>query len=130
MLASDESLLHCPGIYQAYVDKRSDLRVVAIGERLFTVSLRSTSGQAFVDWRAHQHGTGLDAKAAELPPGCEDRLRAVMRELGIVFGCFDLAIDGPGEAHFLAVNQAGPFLFAEELAPPLPLLPAGSEEGR
>lgn len=124
MLASDESLRHCPGIYQAYVDKRSDLRVVAIGDRLFTVSLRSTSGQAFVDWRAHQHDTGLDAKAAELPPGCGDRLKAVMRELGIVFGCFDLAIDGKGEAHFLEVNQAGQFLFVEEMVPQLPLLQA------
>src|SRR3546814_19765329 len=47
-----------------------------------------------------------------------------MRELGIVFGCFDLAIDGKGEAHFLEVNQAGQFLFVEEMAPQLPLLQA------
>ncbi|MDN5782219.1 MAG: hypothetical protein L0H23_09410 [Luteimonas sp.] len=126
MLAGDESLRHCPGIYQAYVDKRSDVRVVAIGERLFTVALRSTSGQAFVDWRAHQHDDDLEATVAELPSGCADRLKAVMRALDIHFGCFDLAIDGAGEAHFLEVNQAGQFLFLEQLVPELPLLQAMS----
>jgi glutathione synthase/RimK-type ligase-like ATP-grasp enzyme len=126
MLAGDESLRHCPGIYQAYVEKRSDLRVVAIGERLFTVALRSTSGQAFVDWRAHQHGTSLEATVAELPTGCADKLKAVMRALGIVFGCFDLALDDNGEAYFLEVNQAGQFLFLEQLVPQLPLLQAMS----
>jgi len=126
MLASDESLRHCPGIYQAYVEKTTDLRVVAIGDRLFTASLRSTSGQAFVDWRAHQHGEQFASDAAELPAGSADRIRAVMQALGIVFGCFDLAVDTNGQAHFLEVNQAGQFLFLEEYVPGLPLLQAMS----
>lgn len=126
MLASDESLRHCPGIYQAYVEKTSDLRVVVIGDRLFTASMRSKSGEAFVDWRAHQHGDQFESGAAELPSGCPGQIKAVMRALGLVFGCFDLAVDGNGKAHFLEVNQAGQFLFLEEFVPQLPLLQAMS----
>src|SRR3546814_9540578 len=38
--------------------------------------------------------------------------------------CSSDLIDGKGEAHFLEVNQAGQFLFVEEMAPQLPLLQA------
>jgi hypothetical protein len=124
MLADDESLAICPGIYQAYVDKRHDLRVVAIGDRFFTVSLGSSAGETPVDWRALANMPELRAEPAALPDACGRRLQAMMRELGIVFGCIDLAVDADGDVHFLEVNQAGQFLFVEELVESMPLLRA------
>ena len=124
MLDDDRSLALCPGIFQAYVEKRTDLRVIAIGDRLFTVSLRSASGEAFVDWRAHTYEADMRAELAELSAVYEDRLRALLRELGLVFGCIDLVIDTDGEPRFLEVNQAGQFLFIEEMVESLPLLRA------
>jgi hypothetical protein len=125
MLADDDSLSLCPGIYQAYVDKQRDVRVVAIGERFFTADLGSHSGQAFVDWRAHTYSPELRAEVGALPGGYQMRLEALLGELGLVFGCVDLVIDRAGEAHFLEVNQAGQFLFLEEMVRgALPLLRA------
>jgi glutathione synthase/RimK-type ligase-like ATP-grasp enzyme len=116
MLDDDASLSLCPGIYQAYVDKRHDLRIVAIGAQLFAVSLSAASGEAFVDWRAHTYASDLRAQVTSLPAGLRDRLRALLAELGLVFGCIDVAVDRAGEPHFLEVNQAGQFLFLEEMA--------------
>lgn len=125
-MLDDDSLALCPGIFQAFVDKRHDLRIIAIGERFFTVSLSSTDGEAFVDWRAHTYEPDLRAEAASLPDGYREKLAELMRELGIVFGCFDVVIDPGGDAHFLEVNQSGQFLFIEEMVESLPLLRAMS----
>jgi glutathione synthase/RimK-type ligase-like ATP-grasp enzyme len=133
MLEDDASLLHCPGIYQVYVDKRCDLRVTAIGDRYFAARLHTQHDDGFVDWRVRQSVQGLRAEPGELSASDQAKLAALMRELGLVFGCIDLAIDANGEAHFLEVNQAGQFLFVEDLLPSLPLLRAMSAmlaEGR
>lgn len=133
MLEDDASLLHCPGIYQVYVDKRCDLRVTAIGDRYFVARLHAPNEDGVVDWRSRQAVHGLQAEVGELSASDQAKLAALMRELGLVFGCIDLAIDGNGEAHFLEVNQAGQFLFVEDVLPSLPLLRAMSAmlaEGR
>lgn len=124
MLESDDSLSMCPGIYQAYVDKQFDLRVVAIGDRFFTVRLRGTGGEALVDWRVHTYAPDLAAEACPLPAGCQARLESLMRELGLAAGSFDLVVDRAGDVHFLEVNQSGQFLFLEEMVESLPLLQA------
>ncbi len=125
-MLDDRSLALCPGIFQAYVDKRHDLRVIAVGDRFFTVSLRSATGEAFVDWRAHTYEADMRAEPAALPGGYQERLQSLLRELGLVFGCIDVVIDTGGEAQFLEVNQAGQFLFIEEMVESLPLLRAMS----
>jgi glutathione synthase/RimK-type ligase-like ATP-grasp enzyme len=125
MLADDASLSLCPGIFQAYVDKTRDVRVVVIGGRFFTADLRSQSGEAFVDWRAHTYSAELRAEVGTLPGDYQARLAALLGELGLVFGCIDLVVDRAGDAHFLEVNQAGQFLFLEEMVGgALPLLRA------
>jgi glutathione synthase/RimK-type ligase-like ATP-grasp enzyme len=133
MLESDESVSLAPGIYQAYVDKQYDVRVVAIGDRCFSVRLLGAAGEAFVDWRVYTYAAELRAEPWPLPGSIEARLRSIMAELGIVAGSFDLVVDRAGEAHFLEVNQSGQFLFLEEMVASLPLLRAMSAmlaEGR
>ena len=51
--------------------------------------------------------------AATLPPDVEDSLRALMSELGLVYGAVDLRLTPEGEYVFLEVNPAGEFLFSE-----------------
>lgn len=124
LLDDEASLALCPGIFQPYVDKVCDLRIVVIGERFFTVRVVSSSGGAFVDWRAHQFGPDLIAEPFDLPTAYQDKLRGLMNKLGLVFGCIDVVLDRDGEPHFLEINQAGQFLFVEDMAASLPLLRA------
>lgn len=119
-----DAIAVCPGIYQRYIEKACDLRVTVIGERFFAMSLRKKAGDAYVDWRPHSQEPGMRAEAVALPAAVEDKLRALMRELGLVFGCIDLAVDRQGEVYFLEVNQAGQFLFVEDMVPEHPVLQA------
>lgn len=117
-----DAIAVCPGIYQRYIEKSADVRVTVMGEHLFALSLSKASGGGFVDWRTHSADPALKAEAIVLPQAVEDRLRAFMRELGLVFGCIDLVIDTQGDYHFLEVNQAGQFLFVEDMVPGYPVL--------
>jgi hypothetical protein len=120
----DATLRLCPGIYQKYVEKRADLRVTMIGVHVFAVRIQRDDGEAFVDWRPRTGMSDCIARPCSLPQTLSDRLTALMRALGIVYGAVDLVEDDDGELHFLEVNQSGQFLFVEDWAPELPLLGA------
>jgi len=50
-----------------------------------------------------------------------------MKDLGIVFGCFDLIVTPAGDYVFLELNEAGAFLWIEEQLPELHLADAFCE---
>lgn len=117
-----EAIAVCPGIYQRYIEKRHDVRVTVIGGHLFAVSLGKGADGAYVDWRGQGKDPAFRAEAIFLPSSVKEKLRVLMRELGLVFGCIDLAVDRQGNFHFLEVNQAGQFLFVEDMVPEHPVL--------
>jgi hypothetical protein len=119
-----DAIAVCPGIYQRYIEKACDVRVTVIGDRMFALALRKAGSGGFVDWRTHAGDPELRAEGIALPADLEGRLRAFMRELGLVFGCIDLVVDLEGGFHFLEVNQAGQFLFVEDMLPTWPILQA------
>lgn len=124
-LRDDASLRLCPGIYQACVRKRYDLRVTVVGRRLFTVRLDAPpTDDGVVDWRAASIGDNTTSRPFALSGAWEAALRRLMESLGLVFGCIDLVADEHDELHFLEINQAGQFLFVEYDTPELPLLRA------
>jgi hypothetical protein len=61
-----------------------------------------------------------------LPPSIATCCIEVLKNLGIVFGCFDFIVTPQGAYVFLEVNEMGQFLFLEHYAS-LPLLEAFSE---
>lgn len=125
-LQDDASLRLCPGIFQSRVTKSHDLRVMMIGERVFTARFDTPPDDDCVDWRAASMGDRMRHGVAELPSALEQTLHALMRDLGLVFGCIDLVVDAAGDVHFLEINQSGQFLFLEPDLPQLPLLRAFS----
>lgn len=124
-LRDDASLRLCPGIYQACVDKTFDVRVTAIGHRLFAIRIDAPEdGDGVVDWRAASIGDRTRSRPFALPDAWTDAIRRLMDALGLVFGCVDLVGDADGGLHFIEINQAGQFLFVEHDVPELPLLRA------
>ena len=120
----DESLSLCPGIYQEYIGKSCDLRVTVIGDRFFTTKVLSSSGNALVDWRSNSIAEQINIEIYKLPIEVEERLKLLMRDLGVVFGCIDLVHGIDDKYYFLEINQGGQFLFKEKLVESLPLLQA------
>ncbi|HEY0709545.1 MAG TPA: hypothetical protein VGG33_22230 [Polyangia bacterium] len=124
VLPSDRMLQMSPGIFQAYVPKAFEVRVTCMGAHQFAVRLDSQStASGAVDWRLEPYRS-LPASRYELPETVARKCQALMRRLGLVFGCLDLIVTPQGEHVFLEVNQMGQFLWLEQIAPKLPMLDA------
>jgi glutathione synthase/RimK-type ligase-like ATP-grasp enzyme len=107
------ALRPAPVIFQGRVQKRDELRVTCIGEQSFGVRIDSQERpDTWLDWRRNQQDVYYEVAA--LPEALGDRLQAVMTDLGISFGAFDLARDDDGEIVFFEVNPAGNWLWLEE----------------
>jgi hypothetical protein len=125
-LPEDSVLASVPGIFQALVDKAFEIRVTVIGKLLYAVKLHSQEvSSARIDWRAATEQVRLEPISLAGP--LEDACHAVMKDLGIVFGCFDLVVTPEGDCVFLEVNEMGAFLWLEEHIPELLLADAFCE---
>jgi glutathione synthase/RimK-type ligase-like ATP-grasp enzyme len=108
-LVEGEGYIPTPGIFQPYVAKRLELRVVVVGRRLFACAIHSQrSERSREDWRRYD----LDHTPYErydLPPEVAERILALMDRLGLVFGSVDMILTPEGEYVFLEVNPNGQF---------------------
>lgn len=100
----------CPAIFQRLVPSEVDVRVIAIGSRLFAGELVTRNGADPLDWRCDPnnpwHPHNLDHAVGEF-------CLAMMVELGLEYGAFDFRITPDGEYVFFEVNPGGQFLFLE-----------------
>jgi hypothetical protein len=120
-LPRDETLRLTPGIFQEKIDKAHELRVTVMGAHVVTARLLSQESEATrLDWR--MPGVETRVEPDRLPREVERACRRLMRDLGIVFGCFDFIVTPEGEHVFLEVNPAGQFLWVEEAQPEVQLL--------
>ncbi|MGQ0776334.1 MAG: hypothetical protein ACT4NY_18225 [Pseudonocardiales bacterium] len=97
---------------QRWASKQAEARVIVIGQHVFAVAIRAGSAAAFVDWRA-DYGA-LSYERIPLPAEVERGIRAVMDELGLVYGAFDFVITPTEQWVFLEVNPGGQFGFLED----------------
>lgn len=123
---SPESTNVCPCIFQAYIDKKYELRVTVIGEHVFAARISKSSGGAFVDWRFHMQSDDVSVDVAQLGEEMEERITAYVNALGLKYGCIDLVVDQNDKIFFLEINPSGQFLFIEQMVPEFRLLSAFS----
>lgn len=98
---------HAPVGFQRYVDKAYDVRAVVVGRRIFACRIDSqASPRARVDWRVYDNAN-VRWELMRLPAALERRMRAMMRELDIGWGSFDLVRGKDGHFYFLEVNRPG-----------------------
>lgn len=57
-----------------------------------------------------------------MPKLIEQQCVALMKKLGLAFGCFDLIVTPENEYYFLEVNEQGQFLWVEEENPNISML--------
>ena len=101
-----------PVIFQEYVPAVCDIRVTAIGERLFATAISAPEGGYEFDYRMEMDSARFEP--TELPAETAAGLRALMERLGLVYGAIDLRRTPDGEHVFLEVNPAGEWRFVEE----------------
>ncbi|OEJ93333.1 ATP-grasp ribosomal peptide maturase [Streptomyces thermolilacinus] len=98
-----------PPLLQRYVPKRADIRLAAVGRRLFAARKASAEGQ--VDGRYGETGHRWEPSA--VPERIERSVRAYTDAAGLAYAAFDFAEDADGVWWFLECNQGGQFGFVE-----------------
>jgi len=101
-----------PVIFQEFVPAIADIRATVIGDQIFATAISQPAGAYDIDYRMGMPAATFEATT--LPPETEDKIRALMRRLGLVYGAIDLRRTKAGEHIFLEVNPAGEWRFVEE----------------
>ncbi len=103
-----DGLRYCSMMFQERVAKRLELRVTAIGSRLFAAAIDSQAVKgAEVDWR--ERGVSLLQlwQPYTLPADVEAKLHAYMDAIGMQYSAIDLIVEPSGRHVFLEANPAG-----------------------
>jgi len=102
-----ETLRHSPMVFQEYIPKEYELRIIYVDGELFTGALHwQTPGEAPVDWRSTDQ-RAFEWENFNLPETLADKIKALMKQLRLYFGALDVILTPGGEYVFLEVNPAG-----------------------
>jgi glutathione synthase/RimK-type ligase-like ATP-grasp enzyme len=97
---------------QHWVQKAREVRVVAVAEQLFGISIDAHSAPSRVDWRADFDA--LTYQRMEIPPSVEKGVRRYMDTLGLTYAAFDFVIEqDTGRWLFLESNSSGQYAWLE-----------------
>lgn len=108
----DGAVSHSAHLFQARVPKVADVRVVVVGEQVF--SARITAPPGVVDWRAEYQS--LAYEPVDCPDGIRGALVLFLAGFGLDFGAFDFAVTADGAWWFLECNPNGQWAWLEDAA--------------
>jgi glutathione synthase/RimK-type ligase-like ATP-grasp enzyme len=114
-LPSDEVLTYAPGIYQERVVKEFDIRMVLMGQRLYSFALHNP--KKALDWRQDAGLGNIQVEIVPTPPQVEKGILEFARKARICFGSIDFAVDKDGQWWFLEINEQGQFLWLDQFNP-------------
>lgn len=98
-------------LFQKKIDKVYDLRITVVGQEIFAVKIEPQSDGAQLDWRLDRNNK---LSAYTLDDEIKSKCLLLMRQLGLVYGAFDLCRSRDGGYVFLELNPAGQYLWLEE----------------
>ncbi len=99
-----DSLKYCPMIFQPFIKKQYELRVVYIDGEIYTGMIKT--GEECADWR-QQSITTFEWKKYILPESINKKIVATMQSMNLLFGAMDFIVDNNGNYVFLEVNPQG-----------------------
>jgi len=101
-LESIEDIAYCPMIFQPYIEKSYELRIVYVDGVFFTGKINNSEN---ADWRIAN--SNYSWSAYELPEHICLNLTAMMQEMGLCLGAIDMIRGKDGNYYFLEVNPQG-----------------------
>ncbi|HYH09562.1 MAG TPA: alpha-L-glutamate ligase [Thermoanaerobaculia bacterium] len=111
-LAKIDSVRLSPVIFQEYIPASADLRITIVGDRIFPAAIDARGTDYEVDFRMSLGQSRVEA--CTIPRDVEERLFAMMRRFGLIYGAIDVRRTPEGEHVFLEINTGGEFLFIED----------------
>lgn len=90
----DDSLAVTAHLFQAEIPKTGDVRVTVVGRQVFAQQIAAPDGA--LDWRRGDWDELIHTPIA-VPAPIEAALHSHLASFGLVFGCFDFALNGDGD---------------------------------
>lgn len=128
-LAELDQLALAPMTFQEHLEKRVELRVTLVGDRVFAAAI-DTHGhaRAQVDWRKEGAALAGAWTPYALPDAIADQLRALAAALGLTYGAADVIVTPDGRHVLLELNPAGEWFWLDDVWGPRTLSTAIAEE--
>lgn len=99
-------------LFQEWVPKAHEVRLTAIGGRIFAAEIHTESDAGHIDWRSDYDSHTY--KVCEPPPEVAAGVLRMLDLLGLPYGAFDFAVTPKGDWRFLEVNPSGQYGFIEQ----------------
>lgn len=114
-LENMEDIVYCPMIFQPYIEKEYELRIVYLDGEFFTGKINNSEN---ADWRIAQ-GNYFWSEYY-LPEEIKANLTSMMKEMGLYIGAIDMIRSKDGNYYFLEVNPQGEWgMLQKELGFPI-----------
>ncbi|MFP7655633.1 ATP-grasp domain-containing protein [Chryseobacterium proteolyticum] len=101
-LESLADIAYCPMIFQPYIEKEYELRIMYVDGEFFTGKINNSE---HADWRVNQGN--YTWSAYELPEDIKSSLTSMMKEMGLYMGAIDMIKGRDENYYFLEVNPQG-----------------------
>jgi len=110
-----DDIEYCPMIFQPYIEKEYELRIVYLEGEFFTGKINNSE---HTDWRIAQGDYFWSGYA--LPETIKASLTTMMKEMGLYMGAIDMIKSKDGNYYFLEVNPQGEWgMLQKELGFPI-----------
>jgi glutathione synthase/RimK-type ligase-like ATP-grasp enzyme len=124
-LQHDAAIALCPAIFQNYIAKQFELRVLVAGDEIVAARLNSQAcDHSQTDWRTDLGVRGMTIEPYTLGEATLLRIRRFMQAMGLRCGSIDLIVTPDGREVFLEINHQGQFLFLDAMNPAVRTLEA------
>lgn len=111
-----DSLSMCPVLFQEYIEKKSDIRVVVLGSDIFAVEIFSQENELSIHDFRGVSPTLLKHSVHELPKRILKKIRAFVEQQGLYYSAMDFVLSKDGKYYFLENNSNGQWLWLESMA--------------
>lgn len=114
-LADADRVRLSPCFLQEKIEKKVDLRIVTVDDRVFAVAIESQAlGESRTDYR--RRVKWLNHYQIDLPGSVQRPVLALVHSFGLRFGVVDMALTPDDEYVFFEVNSNGQWLWLEDAA--------------
>jgi glutathione synthase/RimK-type ligase-like ATP-grasp enzyme len=110
-LADLRGIEHTAHLFQRWVPKAREARMIVIGDRVTTAAITSHSPAAHVDYRCDY--AALSYELITPPARVLDGVRRLMNRFALCYAALDFVLTPDGEWVFLELNPAGQYGWIE-----------------
>ncbi len=114
-LESDLALSSCPSIYQERINKKIEIRVTILKDKVFAAEIHSQESKLSInDYRNYDFDNTPYFKH-QLPEEIEQKCIKMLEVLNLYYGALDLILNEKDEYIFLEINPFGQWAWIQEL---------------